>query len=110
MSGAPSPGSVMGDMADDSSDTPEPEPSGGQSLTDRLMATEGGQPLPEIEGEYGLDKPTALIVRASQKMASSSGMPAIAEFSIGGFLLLRQLVEDYDGDDSADDGTGISVE
>lgn len=110
MSDAPSPGDVLGDMGDvDESQSPEPEPSGGQSFTERLMATEGGQPLPQIEGEYGLDKPTALIVRASQKMAASDGMPAIAEFSIGGFLLVRQLVESHDGG-SSDDDSGISVE
>lgn len=64
----------------------EPDERDGPGVASRLFETEGGKPLPAIQDEYEVGKPTALICRGIMKIARKAGFPAVADIVAGIFL------------------------
>lgn len=81
-------------------DDPQPEEteqssaSGGNGLIGRLFNSRGGRSVGEIQAEYDVSKPAALLVRGLQKAASADGTPAVADLVLGAFLFVQQQSAD----------------
>lgn len=90
MSNAPPPGDALGD-----SDSDRNSPSGGPA--GRLLDGQApGPSIGELQREYSLSRPVAMIVRSVVRIGTGTGVPPLAEALIGALLMFLQRA----GDDS----------